>query len=84
MDRNNYYIIFHRAWIKSINNSSNLVMGGSILTVTYEIKYLGVIIDNEITWITHITYVKNKVFQCIGIMFKAKKNPQEKYHRTII
>ena len=36
-------------------------MGGSILNVTKEIKNLGVIIDDKITWIPHITYVKNKV-----------------------
>ena len=46
-------------------------MGGSILTVTNEIKYCGVIIDDKITWIPHITYVKYKVSKGIGIMFKA-------------
>ena len=46
-------------------------MGGSILNVTNEIKYLGVIIDDKITWIPHITYVKNKVSKGIGILFKA-------------
>ena len=49
-----YYIIFHRARIKLTDYSSNLVMGDSIITATYEIKYLGVIIDNKITWIYHI------------------------------
>ena len=68
-----YYMIFHRARIKLINNSSNVVIGGSILTKIDEIKYLGVIIDNKLTWIPHITYVKNKVSKGTGIMFKAKK-----------
>ena len=40
-----YYMIFHRARIKLINHSSNVVIGGSILTKIDEIKYLGVIID---------------------------------------
>ena len=40
---------------------------------TNEIKYLGVIIDNKITWIPHITYVKNKVSKGIGIIYKARK-----------
>ena len=62
-----YYIIFHRARIKLTDYSSNLVMGDSIITATNEIKYLGVIIDNKITWIPHITYVKNKVSTGIGI-----------------
>ena len=44
-----------------MNNSSNIVIGDSILTEIDEINYLGVIIDNKITWITHFTYVKNKV-----------------------
>ena len=67
-----YYMIF-RARIKLMNHSSNVVIGGSILTEIDEIKYLGVIIDTKLTWIPHITYVKNKVSKGIGIMFKAKK-----------
>ena len=47
-------------------------MGDSILTATDKLKYLGVIIDDKITWIPHITYVKNKVSKGIGIMFKAR------------
>ena len=30
------------------------------------------IIDNKITWIPHITYVKNKVSNGIGIMSEAR------------
>ena len=45
-------------------------MGGSLLNVTNEIKYLGVIIDDKIT--SHITYIKNKVSKGTGILFKAK------------
>ena len=45
-------------------------MGDSILTTTYKHKYLGAINDSKITWIPHITYVKNKVSKSIGIMFK--------------
>ena len=48
-------------------------MGDSIITATNEIKYLGVIIDNKITWIPHITYVKDKVSKGIGIFYKARK-----------
>ena len=47
-------------------------MGGSIINATDKLKYLGVIIDDNITWIPHITYVKNKVSRGIGIMFKAR------------
>ena len=37
-----------------------------------KLNTLGVIIDDKITWIPHITYVKNKVSNGIGILFKAK------------
>ena len=49
-------------------------MGGSIITATDKLIYLGVIIDDKITWIPHITYGKNKVSKGIGIMFKARNS----------
>ena len=36
------------------------------------IKYLGVILDNKLSWIQHISYVKNKISKGIGIMYKAR------------
>ena len=45
-------------------------MGGAIITATDKLKYLEVSIDDKITWIPHITYVKNNVSKGIGIMFK--------------
>ena len=65
-----YYIIFHRARIKLTSHTSDLYMGGSIITATDKLKYLEVSIDDKITWIPHITYVKNNVSKGIGIMFK--------------
>ena len=35
-------------------------------------KYLGVIIDAKLNWISHITYVKNKIAKGIGIIRKAR------------
>ena len=39
----------------------------------YIYKYLGVIIDNKITWIRHITHANNKVSKGIGIILKTNK-----------
>ena len=36
------------------------------------IKYLGVILDNKLSWIQHISYVKSKISKGIGIMYKAR------------
>ena len=48
-------------------------MDNITLTKISFIKYLGVIVDNKLTEIDHITYVKNKIFKVIGIMCKARR-----------
>ena len=35
-------------------------------------KYLGVIIDTKLNWISHMTFVKNKVAKGIGIIRRAR------------
>ena len=35
-------------------------------------KYLGVIIDHILKLCEHISYVRNKVSKCLGIIFKAR------------
>ena len=71
-----YYIIFNRARIKLMSHTSDLYMGDSILTATNKLKYHGVIIDDKITWIPHITCVKNKASKCIGITLSQEKFPR--------
>ena len=45
--------------------------------------YLGLMVDQKLKWIDHITYVKHKVAHGLGIINKAKpfltKKPQELY-----
>ena len=43
------------------------------LTRTECCIYLGVILDSEMPWVRHITYVKSKVSKGIGIMYQARK-----------
>ena len=40
---------------------------------TLTLKYLGVIIDSKVNWISHITYLKNKVAKWICIIQRAKQ-----------
>lgn len=65
------YLIFHRARLKS-EPIPDLVMNKCVLTKTNQLKYLGVIIDNKLNWLSHITYVKSKISKGIGIMYKAR------------
>ena len=55
-----YHSIFHRARIKSTIHTSDLYIGDPILTATDKLKYLGVIIDDKITWIPHNNHICQK------------------------
>ena len=69
-----FYMVFHRARLKTIDNSSmDIIMENHILTKVNSIKYLGIIVDHKLNWLDHITYVKAKISKRIGIMYKARK-----------
>ena len=65
-------MIFHRARIKLPDTDYPIIMNNSPLSNIKNHKYLGVILDSKMSWIQHISYVKNKVAKGIGIMFKAR------------
>ena len=58
-------------------------MGDCNLNKANNLKYLGVIIDDTISWVHHITYIKNKISKGIGIMSKASKYLQRKSLLTL-
>ena len=64
-----YYIIFNRARLKLHNTTIDLQMGDCNLNEANNFKYLGVIIDDTMSWVHHITYIKNKISKGIGIIF---------------
>ena len=53
-----YYIIFHRARLKLHNTTIDLQMGDCNLNKANNLKYLGLIIDDTMSWVHHITYIK--------------------------
>ena len=55
------------------NNSVNIIVDKCVLNKVTSIKYLGVIIDHKLNWIEHISYVKNKISNVIGILYKARQ-----------
>ena len=56
-----YYAVFHRAKMKLPMNSIKLFMDKTNLRKVECNEYLGVILDNKLSWIQHISYVKNKI-----------------------
>lgn len=57
---------------KKIDIDATLSIHGSKIERTHEIMFLGVIFDEQLTWKSHIEYVKTKVSQTIGIIHKTK------------
>ena len=66
-----HYVIFHRARLKQTKIEINL-SNISLKRVSYT-KYLGVIIDEKLSFTRHISYIKNKISKAMGIIIKARK-----------
>lgn len=62
------YILFSNTQLPNIPLRLNT---DSVIRV-YETKFLGVVIQSNLKWNTHIGIVKNKICKSIGIMNKAK------------
>ena len=58
-----HYVIFHRARLKQSN--INITLSNiSLERVTFT-KFLGVIIDEKLSFTSHISYIKNKISKAI-------------------
>ena len=65
-----HYMMFHRTRIKY--NIRDITINGKNVAYTKNTKFLGVIIDNKLTWSDHIIYIKNKISKSIGIILKTR------------
>ena len=66
-----YYMVFHKGRRKCFGNT-DLFIDNIKIKQTETMKYLGVIVDSKLNWISHITLVKNKVAKGIGIIRQAR------------
>ena len=66
------YMIF-RSRSKSVPLHSKVTLNNSSVDCVESTKFLGVIIDVNVTWIEHINKVKGKVSRGVGITCKARK-----------
>ena len=67
------FMILHRARITNKEFALGIFINNCALKEVENCKYLGFILDNKISWVEHITYVKNKISKGIGIMYQARK-----------
>ena len=62
--------LFHRARIKTKSNIISF-RDDTIPSVTTT-KFLGLIIDDQLKWLEHVQYIKNKLSKSVGILCKVQ------------
>ena len=55
-------------------------MNNSEIARAESLKFLGVLLDENVSWKTHIKCIENKISQIIGILFKFRLFLDKKSH----
>lgn len=64
-----YYIIFS---LKKVPNNLRVTIGDHVLDRKTQGKFLGIILDEKLSFSNHIDYVANKISKLTGLMYKLK------------
>jgi len=65
-----HYMLFGQ---RNINQNIRITLNNNHITKVTNTKFLGVIIDDKLTWKDHIKYTSARVSRGIGILHKARK-----------
>ena len=66
-----HYMIFCRR--KKLCHDVKLLIDGQAINEVQKTKFLGIIIDNQLTWKWHINYIAGKIARGIGMLIKARQ-----------
>ena len=67
-----HYMIFRKRREKVLS-SKELIMNGTKIDITCKTKFLGVMIDENLTFAPHLIYLKGKISRSLGILYKCRK-----------
>jgi hypothetical protein len=65
----------------TVPNDINIMIDGKKLEIVSQTKFLGVILDSNLSWKQHISYLKTKIAKSLGILTIARRNLN---HQTLI
>jgi hypothetical protein len=66
------YIIF-KTKIKKIDSYDDIKIDGNVIDRVESAKFVGLILDSELKWHSHVQHVKKKIAKGIGVICKARK-----------
>jgi hypothetical protein len=58
---------------KNIDNTITTTIEGTMLGVVTQTKFLGIILDNGLTWKYHTLYISKKLSKSLGILSRARQ-----------
>ena len=57
---------------KKISDTIDIRIDNKLISEVSQCKFLGVIIDNKLSWEHHVLYIKKKISKVIGILYKSR------------
>ena len=64
-------MIFYKSRHKETSNNLKLELNGKCIKEVQEIKILGIVIDNDHSWQSHISYIKAKISKSLGVIYRV-------------
>ena len=64
-------------------NELKLMINGNKIKQVHETKFLGVIIDDTLSWKSHIAYLENKLKCCTGIINIVKDKIPKSHYKSL-
>ena len=77
------YMIFHNRQRDTINHIQKLELNGEPLVGVHDFNFLGLTIDQHMTWNAHIQKISNKISRSLGIINRLKRHLPQNILRTI-
>ena len=67
------HTIWYFADVKRLDVDVKLLIDGEAIDEVQKIKFLGIIIDNKLSWKYHIDHISGKIARGIGMIIKARE-----------
>ena len=79
-----YFMNFgNKSHSKKSSKNLKLFLNNTEVKEVDEIKFLGIIIDNKLSWGPHITHLSKKLSSCIGALNRMKHAIPEKLNNSL-